>query len=695
MSLKFVVPLARGVSMLAILAASPALGQEDNAIAGREGTIVLDAITVTGENIERDMKDTASSVAVITAEQIRVNRTGDTSISEVINGTPNVVYPDTVSAPVIRGMDSQGPNTGAGAFFAGTVPRATINMDGHYLNYNEFYFGASSSWDVQNVEVFRGPQTTSQGANAIAGAIIVNSKDPTFTPEAAYQAEIGSYNSKRVSLAFSGPLVKDELAARVALDYSGRDTFIKYVNPSFNPVNTDLNFSALMGRVKLLWIPSSISGFEAKLTYTHNTTNRPSQEAASRPFRDLESMAATMPTWKQDTNTGILDLKYDFQNGYQVLNQSQFSNSSVRRTLPNPNDGNADVDQQNISNETRLLFGEQADQISGVAGLYLANTKSDEKLYLRGTSSFDDTKDNLGVFGEASYRITSQWTLTGGLRYQQDHVQRVGNSTFTRTPVDYDETFSALLPKISLAYALTPEWTVGAMVSRGYNPGGVSLNLTSGQWMPFEEETMWDYELFVRANLLENRLFLNGNIFIMDVRNMQFNIPVVISPGVSQSYTINAEKAKAYGAEVSVDWKIAESLMLQAGASLLHTEIEEITGNTDLDGNAFPKSPGVMFNIGASWDVTEKLNISGQIRHLAGYYSNVANTPAYRIDPYTVADLRAGYAFNDGFQLYGYVKNLFDVRAPTYMQQNRSIAGGIEASMVEPRMLGIGVRGTF
>jgi outer membrane receptor protein involved in Fe transport len=62
------------------------------------------------------------------------------------------------------------------------VPRATINLDGHYLNYNEMYFGAPSVWDVDSIEVYRGPQTTSQGANAIAGAIVVKTKDPTFTP---------------------------------------------------------------------------------------------------------------------------------------------------------------------------------------------------------------------------------------------------------------------------------------------------------------------------------------------------------------------------------------------------------------------------------------------------------------------------------------------------------------------------------
>jgi len=76
------------------------------------------------------------------------------------------------------------------------------------------------------------------------------------------------------------------------------------------------------------------------------------------------------------------------------------------------------------------------------------------------------------------------------------------------------------------------------------------------------------------------------------------------------------------------------------------------------------------------------------------YYSDTANTAAYAIDPYTIADVRASYKFQEEMEVYAYVKNVFDERAPTYMQQNRGI-GGIEASMTEPRMFGIGVRGTF
>lgn len=685
--------LTAGVSVaaLSLLPALAAFAQDGAA----GGATTLEAITVTGEKVSRDMKNTASSVSIKTSREIDKEKTGKASVAEVIADVPNVVYSDSVSAPIIRGQDTQGPNTGATAFFAGTVPRATINLDGHYLNYNEFYFGASSVWDLQGIEVFRGPQTTSQGANAIAGAIIVNTKDPTFTPEASYLAEIGNYNSKRAAIALSGPIIEDQLAARLALDYSGRDTFIDYINSGFKRDGTDQDFSALNARFKLLWEPTDVPGLTAKFTYSHNNSNRPSQEAAARPFDELNHTTTTMPGWRQYTNTAILDIAYDFENGIKVVNQTQASNSNVARTIGVVNGGDADVDQRNVSNETRVIFGNEDDDISGVAGLYYAHTQTDELLFLNGTSAFDDTKRNLGLFGEVSYRFADQWTLTTGLRYQQDRIQRAGNSVYAPgNPVEFDTTFSALLPKASLAYAVNDDWTVGALVSRGYNPGGVSLNITARQWQEFKEEKLWNYELFTRATLLDDRLTINGNLFYMDMNNAQYNIPVVVSPGVTQSYTINAEKAHAYGLEVNADYQMLDNLTLKAGAGILRTKIEEISRNPAYQGNEFAKSPGYMLTLGLSWDVTEKFNLSGQVRHLDGYYSDTANTREYVIEPYTIADVRASYKLHENMEAYGYVKNIFDERTPTYMQMNRGL-GGIEASMTAPRMFGIGVKGTF
>ncbi|KAF1071785.1 MAG: Pesticin receptor [Pseudomonas citronellolis] len=682
-----------GVLTLSTLLAAPPAMAEDSPSTEQQQTLALDAVVVTGEKVERDLKSTASSVTVKSAREIDKLKSGDSTVHEVLDDVPNVLYTDSVGAPIIRGQDSQGPNNGANVFWGGTVPRATINLDGHYQNYNEMYFGAASAWDVDSIEVYRGPQTTSQGANAIAGAIIVKTKDPSFTPEGAYQAEIGSYNTRRSALAVSGPLTQ-ELAGRLAVDYSARDTYIDYTNPSFKSHGTDQDFRSLNLRGKLLWMPEAIEGFSAKYTFAHGDSNRPTQENAAAPYHKLDSSTTTLPSWHQQTNTHIVDLDYDLQNGIKLFNQTQYSLSNVHRVVGVANSGDADIRQKNFSNESRINIGETQDTLSGMAGLYLARTDSDEMLYYSGISDFDDTKRNLGLFGETSYRLTDRWTLTTGLRYQQDHIQRSGTSPFATSGLDYDKTFSAFLPKVSLAFALTPQWTLGGMISRGYNPGGVSLNLSSKRFEEFDDERMWNYELFARASLLDDRLHLNGNLFYMDMKDAQYNIPVVISSGVTQSYTINAEKAHAYGLELSADYRVLDSLTLKASAGTLRTRIDSIDANSSYAHNEFARSPGYSISFGPSWDITDRLNLNAQVRHIDGYYSDVANTKAYAIDSYTVTDSRLSYRFNNQEELYIYAKNLFYYRSLSFMQVNRAICGTI-ASMTHSRTLDVGVKFSF
>lgn len=120
----------------------------------------------------------------------------------------------------------------------------------------------------------------------------------------------------------------------------------------------------------------------------------------------------------------------------------------------------------------------------------------------------------------------------------------------------------------------------------------MSLNLTTRNWAYFKEETIWNYELFTRASLLDGRLLLNGNLFFMDFKDAQYNIPVVVSPGVAQSYTINAEKAHAYGMELDLDYRLRDDLRLKASAGVLRTRIDEMSGNTGYEHNEFARSPG-------------------------------------------------------------------------------------------------------
>ncbi|MEM8702772.1 MAG: TonB-dependent receptor plug domain-containing protein, partial [Pseudomonadota bacterium] len=111
---------------LSQLLTGPAWAQDAEITDGSE-TIVLDTIYVSGENLARRLQDTASSVAVITSEDLEA-RPEAYDVQRAVQDVPNVYYPGTVgTAPIIRGQDTQGPATGGSAFYSGTVPRATIN----------------------------------------------------------------------------------------------------------------------------------------------------------------------------------------------------------------------------------------------------------------------------------------------------------------------------------------------------------------------------------------------------------------------------------------------------------------------------------------------------------------------------------------------------------------------------------------
>jgi len=346
-----------------------------------------------------------------------------------------------------------------------------------------------------------------------------------------------------------------------------------------------------------------------------------------------------------------------------------------------------------------INFGDEDSMFSGVAGVFLSHTQSDETLVLafNGNPDFEDTKDNIGVFTEIDYRINDAWTLTGGLRFENDRVKRSGISTeaaFVPVDFDFDETFNALLPKIALAYNITPDVTVGGLINRGFNPGGVAFDFVNGQPAEFDAETLWNYEIFGRANLFDDRLSVSANIFYTDFHDSQRYFQTVL-PGsaVTQYITLNAERAYSYGLEFAVGYQVLDNLLLTANAGVLQSEITEFNALPTVEGNEFSKSPGYTLGFGVDWNVLENLTLSANVEHFDGYYSDDLNTPAFQVDPYTIANARATYQFHDHLQVFGYVNNIFDERVPTYLENRPGVANF--AVMTAPRMFGIGAKATF
>ena len=184
--------------------------------------VQLEEVVVTGERTNRSGFETATSNRVFTAPNI--DRSGhNLSATDLLKQTVNTV--DLGSGndlPTVRGVDGSGPAVGAVAFFAGTRPRLNLSIDGRSATYNEYAFGTQSLWDMQQVEVLRGPQSHVRGQNAVAGAVVMRSKDPTDEWEGALRLGLGNQKTRNIAGVVSGPIVKNNLAFRLSAERQQR-----------------------------------------------------------------------------------------------------------------------------------------------------------------------------------------------------------------------------------------------------------------------------------------------------------------------------------------------------------------------------------------------------------------------------------------------------------------------------------------
>ncbi|MEM7426950.1 MAG: TonB-dependent receptor [Pseudomonadota bacterium] len=678
-------------------------------VAQSNGEISLDTIVVQGERVERSVFNTPSSVFVTTGEDLE-QRPDVEEIEEVFKTTPNLVTVGTSnSGPVVRGQNSTGPLGGALAGIAGTLPRMTTTVDGRPLAYNEFIFGQTSVWDTDAVEVFLGPQTTAQGANSIAGGIYVRTKDPTFDPEFKARVKGGTFNTRGLSAALSGPVFSDELAARFSVDYQDRDTFINFTNPAF--LATSLNpfeVKQLTLRGKLLWEPKAIPGFSTKLTLSRAQSSLPQNESVNEPFSQLNNPFGSAE-FKNKNYSLVHDISYAFNEYLKFSNRFSISDFRTDRTADVISPQTFELRGTDIVNETIASFKAMDGRLTGVVGVYLRDIDQDEDGSIQQgpltlTQVFKDKKESLGVFGEATFQVTDKLDVTAGLRYQRDKQTRTGPFVLPIIPpafpfvqtlnLNFNGTFDAILPKFAIGYNVTEDVRVGAIVSKGYNPGGIvfdfrSLVAPTAPFVPFSEETVWNYEIYTRARLLQNRLKLQGNVFFADHKDAQrtesfaTGIPILPFAAVVQ----NVERAASYGAEISADFQANDIVRVHGALGLLHTEITKSTNASAPKGNEFTFSPSVTVSGGVDLTPVDGLTLSAFVRHTDSYFSDSLNTQPFFINAFTLVDFKALYQVTDNFQIFGFVNNAFDEIAPTAI----NVAGPPRLGIVtKPREFGIG-----
>lgn len=670
--------------------------QDDSATREDSQVVELEPVIVSGQKVKRTIKETSSSVEVISKDKIERNA-DRTTIGEVLGGTQNIIYSNSTDAPIIRGIDTKGPVSFGNAYLAKPVPGATISVDGRYLTSGELGTGAAGLWDVDAVEVYRGPQTSSQGANSIAGAVVINTKDPTFKPEYGGQLLFGSRNKRRYSVMLSGPISQD-FAVRFAADYRSRDTFVKYTSPKFTAGDFDLGWEDVNARAKILWEPESIAGLSAKLTYSIMSSKRPRYEAVSEPYKKLESLSFFQDNQTHENNATIFDLSYDFGDNLVLSNQAQYSTGTYDYKFSPPFTGTAERDNRNVSNELRINFGSDDSQVSGFGGLFFWLDKTTNKLNnVFGSADADLSHESLAAYGELNWRFDPQWTLGTSLRYQVDNIGHDGIASYVPdVRYKYAKRFQSLLPKLSLAYDIDSTATVGVLVNKGYIPGGTGLNFRAGAYYEFNAEYAWNYELFSRFTFLNKSLVINSNAFYTVFEDSQRAVTNFLDGKPFGTIIVNADEAISYGLETSADYRVGQSTHIYGGVGVLRTEISKFKDyrGEEFVGKEFGKAPGYMFNVGFNQQIAEAVTIGGDMRYTDKYFSDDVNDPALRVGSYTVASINTSYHVNKNVELFGYVRNLFDSHAPMGKFQDFG-SGGTSAYLLEPQEVGIGVKARF
>jgi len=237
--------------------------------------VELEKIVVTGEKIDKSIKDTTTAVTVFTEEKLESGETNQ--VKDLVTKTPNVVS-SSFGHISMRGVNGGGAATGGTALLTGSRARIATVVDGTSQDWSGYNFTPTNLWDTKQVEVLRGPQSTTQGASALGGAMVINTNDPTFEQEAAIRLGLENYDNgnfkHNMAVMSSGALVEDELAYRIAIDKTEGESWLNYDTSAYTTNPTpDLNESESLNiRGKLLWKPTSIPKLSAKTTVTklHN-----------------------------------------------------------------------------------------------------------------------------------------------------------------------------------------------------------------------------------------------------------------------------------------------------------------------------------------------------------------------------------------------------------------------------------------
>lgn len=629
----------------------------------------LPVVVVSGEKMGRLLERTLTAASVATTRDLEEH--GDNSLTDMMARTPGIsTAPDNQTFSIrgvpVAGLGEQGANDLISVYVDGAVqPRQNVTL------------GTLSTWDMEQVEILRGPQSTVQGRNAMAGAIVLQSRNPTYEPSFRAQLRAGRFDERAAAFAAGGALVPGTLAGRIAVErarddgYIHNDTLGKPANPH----------DSLTARAKLLWQPGR--DLDALLTFAHTDHRRGNpvigQEEGRPLFYRIRTNADAWDHMRQ--NSAVANLEYRMRPGWTLHSTTAVTRTQYDSVLDFDQADVAPVDEvlrdhrhRLASQELRLAY--RAPGLFGHVGVYAGNSHEarDDRLLFDGEQALtlggDTRVRNRAAFGEVNWTFQPRWELIAGLRYDREH-SRVA-SRFDTDPENVTPgRYAAWLPKLGVSYELAADQLLGAQVQRGYRGGGSAFNIAAQTAVPFDPEYSTNYEVSYRGRLFERRLQLHANAYWTDWDDQQVSFLTI--PGNDNSAQVaNAGRARLYGTEVSATWIATPALRLYASGSLNRTRYRSFaTATQDLTGQSFERAPRRQLSLGARWRVIPALTVNAEVTYQSDSPSQYlteddATSPRYRQvtdvlrgDSATLVNLNAQYSVGN-WRWSAYVRNAAD-----------------------------------
>ncbi len=686
--------------------AQEAVNTADPEKKSRRASTVIEEVVVTGDLIQRQLIDNASSIAVYDEEALQAEPLKD--LYDLLLRVPNVTASreDKFS---LRGISNQ--MTGRGRTLA------NIFIDG----IRQQGRGVVHTFDVEQIEIYRGPQSTAFGPSSLAGAIYVKTADPAEYWTGRAKAGYGSYNTQQVGLSVSGPIT-DSLGIRVTADRNVTDGDIENITLNIDDwQKRERNLE----RVKLSWDPGESGGYSAMLTAQHSRLRAGSELLTPETAKDGKATDDIDAFDRDDSQVYGLTQSWDFSDTMSLRGITTFSNNERHRM------GDYDVgpekngyfilesDYDNVAQELRLSYN--GDRVRGVVGAYISNLKQssgtineDVPVTLEGitilgdaTTDLDTEVDTRSIFGEADISVVDWLTLTLGARIEEnEHSNKsaffvsdatllapiLGIPTTDISPVlaatvlpNQQEQFSSeddiRLPKVGLTFHLAEDLNLLLSYTSGYRAGGAELS-GEGEVVPFDPEQTYNYDLGLRYRL--GGFNFSAGLFYVDWRDQQVRQRV----STTTLITVNAGRSEVKGAELEASYQVTPRLGVIFGAGYVETLYKDFkSSDGDFSGNEFPYAPHYNYSTSFNYSHENGWFLNMSYSYSNGAYTENENLERLRADSYGLLSAKLGYS-GERYSVHVYGQNLLDDYYVTDHYYNESL--NFEGLVVgDPREFGV------